>query len=397
METRYTNLTLVHGDPGSTGNNQMGDLTDLLNWHYEDPVSERERRMNHLMYSQQDNPTRYQGNRNPFIDHPELVWTIWGGHANNSMIYVGSSAPADGTSTQTIDLGPVIRGGTLGSPQSVTIRKTGSDPTTFDMIADGDVICSSVAPRQTFVGGNGNRNITVSLSASTATCGHKSGTIYIDNTDLTSAAIGRGSADGDDTISVVADVLEHSNASFNDNSDQNTLVIDFGEIPRNSGVEYNLFELYNLESVAGFTAGLDLDSISSSGDTSILGTTLSTFTNLQAGEPTEADATFNTNTLPGAYQATYTLHVSDQNISGAQSGTSLVLTIRGEVTPVPIFPFDNDGDDDIDLDDLQSFLNCLNSPGTAISPDCEVHDSNIDGDVDLSTSPPSDSFHRIGF
>lgn len=45
---------------------RIGDLKTLLKWHYEDPVSDAERKRNEVVYS-------YQGNRNPFIDHEEFV------------------------------------------------------------------------------------------------------------------------------------------------------------------------------------------------------------------------------------------------------------------------------------------------------------------------------------
>lgn len=50
----------------------MGILTTLLQWHVEDPVSDRERNRNDIVHS-------YQGNRNPFIDHPEWVLPIFQG------------------------------------------------------------------------------------------------------------------------------------------------------------------------------------------------------------------------------------------------------------------------------------------------------------------------------
>ncbi|MCO4754802.1 MAG: endonuclease [Bacteriovoracaceae bacterium] len=43
----------------------------LLKWHKQDPVSEHEIRRNNVGQS-------FQGNRNPFIDHPEWVEAIWG-------------------------------------------------------------------------------------------------------------------------------------------------------------------------------------------------------------------------------------------------------------------------------------------------------------------------------
>ena len=45
-------------------------LQVLLNWHAQDPVSQREIDRNNAVYS-------YQNNRNPFIDHPEWVNQIW--------------------------------------------------------------------------------------------------------------------------------------------------------------------------------------------------------------------------------------------------------------------------------------------------------------------------------
>ncbi|WP_196886531.1 endonuclease [Aureivirga sp. CE67] len=43
----------------------------LLNWHNQDPVNQREIVRNNAGYE-------FQGNRNPFIDHPEYVNMIWG-------------------------------------------------------------------------------------------------------------------------------------------------------------------------------------------------------------------------------------------------------------------------------------------------------------------------------
>lgn len=44
----------------------MGDLSTLLDWHLDDPVSDEERDRTDVVES-------HQGNRNPFIDHPEWV------------------------------------------------------------------------------------------------------------------------------------------------------------------------------------------------------------------------------------------------------------------------------------------------------------------------------------
>ena len=76
MDVRYngseaytTDLELVAFAPVGA---QMGNLNTLLLWHAEDPPDDAERARNDLIYA------NHQGNRNPFIDQPELVTAIWG-------------------------------------------------------------------------------------------------------------------------------------------------------------------------------------------------------------------------------------------------------------------------------------------------------------------------------
>lgn len=66
-------LTLV--DDGSrssrTGNYEMGVISDMISWNVRYPVLKREQRRN-------SGGEYLQGNRNPFIDHPEYACKIWG-------------------------------------------------------------------------------------------------------------------------------------------------------------------------------------------------------------------------------------------------------------------------------------------------------------------------------
>lgn len=75
LACRYKNTDPYYAEviEGSTldklsenGKAYMGNLSTLLKWHYMDPVSVDEIYRNNIVY-------QYQGNRNPFIDHPEYL------------------------------------------------------------------------------------------------------------------------------------------------------------------------------------------------------------------------------------------------------------------------------------------------------------------------------------
>lgn len=75
MDVRYEgqgnvpDLKLVK-DKTSSGHAKLGSLCTLLKWHKLDPVDTWERRRNTRTFTR-------QGNRNPFIDHPEWVDKIY--------------------------------------------------------------------------------------------------------------------------------------------------------------------------------------------------------------------------------------------------------------------------------------------------------------------------------
>ncbi|GMU45154.1 MAG: Ig-like domain-containing protein [Xanthomonadales bacterium] len=91
MDIRYEGGTHVNGQPEpdlivtnnrsliqTTPNNQvpaqgyMGVLDTLLQWHFADPPDAQEILRNEVVFL-------FQGNRNPFIDHPEWVACLWQG------------------------------------------------------------------------------------------------------------------------------------------------------------------------------------------------------------------------------------------------------------------------------------------------------------------------------
>jgi len=82
MDTRYAGLDSVTPDLQvvdmltSGGEAKLGKLCTLLAWSEADPVDEFEVNRNNKIYE-------FQGNRNPFIDHPEWISTIYSSSCSN--------------------------------------------------------------------------------------------------------------------------------------------------------------------------------------------------------------------------------------------------------------------------------------------------------------------------
>ena len=78
--------SLIYSDTNTGANNYggvhyLGLLSELVKWHYQDPVDEREIFRNNQIYS-------LQLNRNPFIDHPEYVYYLY---TDESKTYVDNT------------------------------------------------------------------------------------------------------------------------------------------------------------------------------------------------------------------------------------------------------------------------------------------------------------------
>ena len=160
----------------------------------------------------------------------------------------------------------------------------------------------------------------------------------VDNTDLTSAGAGQGSADGNDVVNLQATMLARANACFAAATDQDTLTVNFGTVAKNSSTPSQAVTIYNLVNVASFTAKLDLDSIGGSGSTSVLTTNFAPVLDILAGASTSFNATVFTGANEGAYTATYTIANSDENVAGALAGTNLTLTLNVTIGPSAVVP-----------------------------------------------------------
>lgn len=109
--TAYQNLTWKYTYMAQNGNYptlQPWAIQLLLEWHRQDPVSEKEQLRNEAVY-------KIQNNRNPFIDHPELAEYIWGN--KKGQVFTDTADPSTGTPTLTspvqgmvLDFGQVALG-----------------------------------------------------------------------------------------------------------------------------------------------------------------------------------------------------------------------------------------------------------------------------------------------
>lgn len=164
MATRYEDvLTGWSSDMLDGSSDQVYEdwvIDMLIDWHENDAVSQKELDRN-------DNAYTYQGNRNPFVDHPEWVDDIWGD---------GSSAgtPIIAISETNFDFG-MVTAGEISSIQSYTV--SGSNLETdisatvtapFELSLDQSNWSSSVTINQSNAESNSNNTIYVRFSPSIA-------------------------------------------------------------------------------------------------------------------------------------------------------------------------------------------------------------------------------------
>jgi len=143
MDVRYeadNGLDLTLSDCPS-GENEMGYLSQLLEWHMADPVDDWERRRNGEVCSQ------WQGNRNPFIDFPELVQTYFGSPAPllGSGLGYNCTVPRDTNNTNSDDSSPTqspVTGSSCAIPTGsiMVVAVTSDNPDTVALVALEDLL-----------------------------------------------------------------------------------------------------------------------------------------------------------------------------------------------------------------------------------------------------------------
>jgi len=169
----------------------------LMKWHRQDPVSQREKDRNDGIQSK-------QGNRNPFIDYPELAEYLWGNKAGqtvrvaNLVAYSNSGTSGGGSTTTTYTLTWLANGQTYTTTQCTNGKLTlPANPTPCDgynfagWTTTSTISNSSVCPTLAAANDNVSANTTFyavySQTTSSGTTTTGSSTVSFDFGNLASA------------------------------------------------------------------------------------------------------------------------------------------------------------------------------------------------------------------
>jgi len=171
---------------------EMGDTETLYQWHQDDPADATEISRNTKVASQ-------QGNRNPYIDYPELVYQAW--------LWDGSTADSEGPDF-------------TGTPSTITIE-CGDDESLNSISATTTDSCSPITVSHSDVSssvGCGGGEITRTYTASDG-CGNTSSfTQTITFTDTTPPAF--ASVPDDITTTCDSEFPDFGTPSVTDNCSQ---------------------------------------------------------------------------------------------------------------------------------------------------------------------------------
>jgi endonuclease I len=362
-------LVIVAGNPPS-GTPQLGDLNRLIEWHYADAVDDFEASRNDAVES-------FQGNRNPFIDRPEYVWSVFVGQANDSRIELaGGSTNGNGGSTLNLDQRVIVGSGSPTN-HSVTLNKSGLDGTYYSVTPTGAATSEIDGRLNAFqTNQTDNETFEVGLNASTASVGITSGSITIDNLDVTNdGGLGRGGNDADDMINLSLTVLDHAQPSLAATPGVLSLDLDLGDFFAGSRFTPSAnIDLFNLASEVGneLTARLDLDSVTEFDSDNKFTFSNDLFTNLEPGASALLSFEGLSDSL-GVFSANYDLLVSDEDIAG-EAQTTLELSLSFDVV-AELGDFSISGS--VGDEDINFFTGQL---GQAVDLDSELRELDLDGD-----------------
>lgn len=121
VETRWGDEFQLKFVLGEGKSKTIGDIETLMKWHYQEPPTAEEMRRNEAVY-------KIQGNRNPFIDHPEFATKIYcyDGKSYNSRLQAVAAKydtyTTGGADIESISLSPATT--TLSVGQEISLNAT---------------------------------------------------------------------------------------------------------------------------------------------------------------------------------------------------------------------------------------------------------------------------------
>ena len=142
VQTRWgTEYSLKFVD-GQGHNKTIGSISTLMKWHLEEPPTEEEYRRNEEVY-------KIQGNRNPFIDHPEYAARIYcyDGESYNSALQtvVNTYGDYEGTDVESISFGETETTVAVGESTALTVSVTPSSAAANVLWTSSDNSVATVA------------------------------------------------------------------------------------------------------------------------------------------------------------------------------------------------------------------------------------------------------------
>ena len=155
-------------------------LSLLLRWHRQDPVSQKEIDRNNAVYS-------FQGNRNPFIDYPNMVEYIWGDSIDYEFSFSGahSTTPAVNASSDRIDFGYIADG--TSKTTEIYIKGRNLTSAVMAMILNDDRGEFSISPTSLSADELNMTGINLTVTFSPQTTGTRNATLRLTSDELESA------------------------------------------------------------------------------------------------------------------------------------------------------------------------------------------------------------------
>lgn len=248
-----------------------------------------------------------------------------------------TSTTGAGTSNATVSapgaiqtLGTISVSGTAKVPNTKGATTASFGPTSDAGTATNATLSVASGSLDSYVGGG---TVTANLTAPTLQA--NSTWANTGKTTTKSSSTATYKLDWGGKLAVEYDYLLHAAPSFDGGSQTTVLDIDFGTFflgNTASPLNFGIFDLIDPDRI-----GLDLDSIIGSGDTGILTTDLSTFSNLGQGGSSGFSAFFDTSGL-GMFSASYQLDLSDADLGASSTlfNYSLTLNLTGNVIPIPV-------------------------------------------------------------